>query len=179
MSSQRKVNILGIKSDHERAENLMKNFCEYMWEHDYCNEIRVSLIHHSFNGELTVDQELEKQLKAVGLRWVSINHSSDVRMTIYAIKRPLNIVAHKSSKRTQAYPVLIEHLTILSLKENNEKKHMNTCFTSLLSLIKHVEGVSKENYDEICQRDEFSHHLNCIKQIEDFMKKEAIREGIN
>jgi len=36
-------------------------------------------------------------------------------MTIFAIKRPLDTVAHKTARRKQAYPVIIEHLTVFSL----------------------------------------------------------------
>ena len=62
-----------------------------------------------------VDNELEKKLKLVGFRWVSINNSNDSRLTTYGIKRPLNTVAHKTSRRTQAYPIIIEHLVNLNL----------------------------------------------------------------
>ena len=116
-SSQRKIILLGIKSNRESFENLLKNFCEYIWEHDYCNEIRVSLVHQKQNGmNGSVDVELEKKLKSVGFRWVSINHSNETTLTIYRMKRPLDTCAHKTSRRTQTYPVIIEHLVHLNLR---------------------------------------------------------------
>jgi hypothetical protein len=54
-----------------------------------------------------VDSDLERKLKAVGFRWVSVNHTNEIRMTIYSIKRPLNTIAHKTARRKQAYPVVI------------------------------------------------------------------------
>ena len=54
-------------------------------------------------------------MKSVGFRWVSVNHSQAYRMTIYTIKRPLNTIAHKTARRKQAYPVVAEHLTVMSL----------------------------------------------------------------
>ncbi len=36
-------------------------------------------------------------------------------MTIYSIKRPLNTIAHKTARRKQAYPIVAEHLCVLSL----------------------------------------------------------------
>jgi len=56
-------------------------------------------------------------------------------MTIYSIKRPLNTIAHKTARRKQAYPIVIEHLSILNLKENNEKTVYNKCIASTFSLI--------------------------------------------
>lgn len=54
-----------------------------------------------------VDGGLQKGIKTVGFRWISVNHSQDIRMTVFAIKRPLDTVAHKTSRRKQAYPVII------------------------------------------------------------------------
>lgn len=48
-----------------------------------------------------------------------MNHNDNIRMTIFAIKRPLDTIAHKTARRKQAYPVIIEHLTVFSLMENN------------------------------------------------------------
>lgn len=96
---------------------MLKNFAEYIWEHDYCAELRVSLVHLKVGEKLSVDVELEKKLKAVGFRWTCINHSNEIRTTIYAMKRPLDTVAHKTSRRTQTYPVVIEHLVNFSLIE--------------------------------------------------------------
>ena len=97
-------------------------------------------------------------------------------MTIFGMKRPLNTAAHKSSKRSQVYPVIIEHLTILNLDENNDKKFINNCQIGVLSLIKQLEESKKEEYDEICKRDEFSHNLENIRKVADFLKKEAEKE---
>lgn len=114
-ASQRKIILLSVKSGHETVERTLKSLCEYLWEHDNCSELRTSLVHHQ-NGEgLCVDPELEKKLKAVGFRWVSVNHSNEYRMTIYHIKRPLNSIAHKTARRKQAYPFVAEHLTVFSL----------------------------------------------------------------
>lgn len=55
-------------------------------------------------------------MKTIGFRWVSVNHSNENRMTIYSIKRPLNTIAHKTARRKQAYPIVIEHLCVLNLK---------------------------------------------------------------
>lgn len=99
----------------DNIESLLRSMCEYLWEHDYCTEIRVSLVHRKVGEILSVDQELEKKLKSVGFRWACVNHSSETRITIYAMKRPLDTVAHKTSRRTQTYPVIIEHLINFSL----------------------------------------------------------------
>lgn len=56
---------------------------------------------------LDVDGGLQKGIKSVGFRWISVNQSNDTRMTVFAIKRPLDTVAHKTSRRKQAYPVII------------------------------------------------------------------------
>lgn len=64
---------------------------------------------------LGIDVELQKGIKAVGFRWISVNNRDDIRMTVFAIKRPLDTIAHKTARRKQAYPVLIEHLTGFSL----------------------------------------------------------------
>jgi hypothetical protein len=65
---------------------------------------------------LGLDTELQKTIKAVGFRWISVNNNNDTRMTVFAIKRPLDTVAHKTMRRKQAYPVIIEHLTVFSLE---------------------------------------------------------------
>jgi hypothetical protein len=65
------------------------------------------LVHHKIGETLSVDVELERRLKAVGFRWVSVNHANETRLTIYSIKRPLNTMAHKTARRKQAYPVVI------------------------------------------------------------------------
>ena len=116
-----------------------------------------------------MDSDLEKKLKNVGFRWASVNNNNDIRMTIYAMKRPLDTVAHKTSRRTQSYPVIIEHLSILSLSENLERKAPSRCFVSVLDLIRRLADWKKEDYDEICQRDEFSHHLDCIKKVKEYL----------
>ena len=59
--------------------------------------------------------ELEKKLKGVGFRWASVNNNNDIRVTIYSMRRPLNVVAHQTMRRTQVYPVVINHLVNLSL----------------------------------------------------------------
>ncbi len=93
----------------------MKSLCEYLWEHDYCAQVKISLLHRKVDDNYTVDVELEKKIRAVGFRWVSIDNKDDCRQTIYAIKRPLDTIAHKTSRRTQTYPVVIEHLINFSL----------------------------------------------------------------
>jgi hypothetical protein len=98
------------------VENTIKSLCDYLWEHDNCSELRVSLVHHKIGEVLSVDVELEKRLKMVGFRWVSVNHANEVRMTIYSIKRPLNTIAHKTTRRKQAYPMVIEHLCVFNLQ---------------------------------------------------------------
>lgn len=50
---------------------------------------------------------MQKGIKAVGFRWISVNNRDDIRMTVFAIKRPLDTIAHKTARRKQAYPVLI------------------------------------------------------------------------
>ena len=125
----------------------------------------MSLVHHQIGDALTVDNDLAKRIKTVGFRWVSVSQNNDLRMTIFAMKRPLNTAAHKSSKRSQAYPVIIEHLTILNLEDNNEKKFINNCQVGVLSLIKQLEDSKKEEYEEVCKRDEFSHHMESVKRI--------------
>lgn len=45
-SSQRKIVLLAIRSTIETVENTVKSLCEYLWEHDNCSELRVSLVHH-------------------------------------------------------------------------------------------------------------------------------------
>ena len=100
----------------DSIESFCRNFCEYLWEHDHCVEIRVSLVHHQIGDTLTVDAELQKGIKTVGFRWISVNNRDDTRMTVFAIKRPLDTVAHKTMRRKQAYPVIIEHLTVFSLE---------------------------------------------------------------
>ena len=94
-----------------------------------------------------------------------MNHNNEVRMTIYSIKRPLDTIAHKTLRRKQAYPMVIEHLCVLSLKESNEKKVPNKCITSVFALIGLLKGLNKQEYEEVCRRDEFSHHLECIQRI--------------
>ena len=74
-------------------------------------------------------------------------------MTIYSLKRPLDTVAHKTSRRTQSYPVIIEHLVTLSLADNHEKKYPSKCFASVLDMLQKLAEWNKEDYDEICQRD--------------------------
>lgn len=91
----------------ETIENFLKNCCEYLWEYDLCSEIRMSLVHFQIGENLSVDNDLTKKIKSVGFRWVSVSQSNDQRMTIFGMKRPLNTAAHKSSKRSQAYPVII------------------------------------------------------------------------
>lgn len=88
---------------------------------------------------LSLDVELQKGIKAVGFRWISVNNRDDTRITVFAIKRPLDTVAHKTMRRKQAYPVIIEHLTVFSLEENNEKKIPNEsqmCVISMIELLK-------------------------------------------
>ena len=114
-SSQRKLIILGVKSNLEDIETLFRQFCEYLWIHDNCSEIRISLVHYQIGDNLGVDSEFQKRIKSIGFRWISVNHSNQVRMTVFAIKRPLDTVVHKTNRRKQAYPVIIEHLTLFSL----------------------------------------------------------------
>lgn len=134
-TSQRKIIILNIKSTLQNVEASLKSLCEYLWERDNCNELRLSLVHYKMGESLAVDAELEKRVKAVGFRWVSVNQSNERRMTIYSIKRPLNTIAYKTARRKQNYPVVVEHLTVLSLAESNEKKNHNKCLNSVLALI--------------------------------------------
>lgn len=74
-------------------------------------------MHRKIVEVFSVDPELEKKLKGVGFRWACVNHSGGTRITIYSLKRPLDTVAHKTSRRTQTYPVVIEHLVNFSLIE--------------------------------------------------------------
>ena len=53
-----------------------------------------------------MDPDLERKIKSIGFRWVSVNHSNENRLTIYSIKRPLNTIAHKTARRKQAYPIV-------------------------------------------------------------------------
>lgn len=55
----------------------------------------------------------------------------------------------------------------------------NKCITSVFALIDLLKELKKEEYDEICHRDEFSHHLECIRRIEEYNTEEAKRNGIS
>ena len=94
---------------------MLKSLGEYLWENDYCTEIRIPLVYRKIGDTYNVDTEFEKKLKGVGFRWASINNNNDIRMTIYSMRRPLNKAAHKISKKTQTYPVIINHLVSLNL----------------------------------------------------------------
>jgi len=88
-------------------------------------------------------------------------------MTIYHIKRPLNTVAHKTARRKQAYPVVAEHLTILSLAESNDKKVSTRCLAAGITLLDLLKDNKKQEFEDICKRDEFSHMLKSMRRIED------------
>lgn len=94
-----------------------------------------------------MDVELERRLKAVGFRWVSVNHADDTRLTIYSIKRPLNTIAHKTARRKQAYPLVIEHLCLFSLQETHEKRSTTRCIVSTFALIDLLKELKKPEYD--------------------------------
>lgn len=68
-------------------------------------------------------------------------------MTIYHIKRPLNTVAHKTARRKQAYPVVVEHLTVFSLAENNEKKVSTRCLAAGITLLDLLKENKKEEFE--------------------------------
>ena len=116
-----------------------------------------------------VDQELEKKLKTVGFRWVSVNHTQDCRMTIYQIKRPLNTIAHKTARRKQAYPVVAEHLTIFSSQPTDSKKYPSRCLVSGVALLDMLREHKKEEFETLAKEDRFAHLIDCDKKIEDFM----------
>jgi hypothetical protein len=178
-SSQRKIIILAVRSTIETVENTVKSLCEYLWEHDNCSELRVSLVHHKIGEVLSVDVELERRLKAVGFRWVSVNHANETRLTIYSIKRPLNTIAHKTARRKQAYPLVIEHLCLFNLQESNEKRINNKCLVSTFALVDLLKDLKKPEFEEVCSRDEFAHHLECMHNIENFLAEESKRSGIS
>ena len=115
----------------------------------------------------------------VGFRWASVNHSQDCRMTIYQIKRPLNTIAHKTARRKQAYPFVAEHLTVMSLVENSEKKIQTKCLAAKIALLDLLKDSKREEFDEICKREEFSHTLNSMRRIEEFMTEESRKMGIS
>jgi hypothetical protein len=122
-------------------------------------------VHHKSGDSYSVDPDLEKRLKAVGFRWVCVNHSGETRVTIYAMKRPLDTVAHKTSRRTQTYPVIIEHLVSCSVVERKEHGYPSRCLVSVLDLLRSLAEFQKEEYAEVCKRESFSHHLACIKRV--------------
>lgn len=90
----------------------------------------------------------------------------------------MNTLAHKTSRRKQAYPVVIEHLTILCLRENFEKKTPNKCIVAVFALIELLKQLKREEYEQICQRDEFSHHLDSMQRIAQYFTEEARRNNI-
>ena len=135
-------------------------------------------MHHHIGETLCVDGELEKRIKAVGFRWVSVNHSNEARLTIYAIKRPLNTVAHKTARRKQAYPVVIEHLCLFDL---NTKRPVapTRCIASAFALIDLIKQTNKETYEQLVERDEFKHHLESMKKVEESLTEEYKKMGIS
>ena len=65
-------------------------------------------------------------------------------MTIYSIKRPLNTIAHKTARRKQAYPVVVEHLSIFTLAENNDKKIPSRCLLAGIAILDLLKELKKE-----------------------------------
>ena len=68
-------------------------------------------------------------------------------MTFYSLRRPLNKVAHNTSKKTQTYPVIINHVVTFDLSGKNAgSKIPSKCFCSVLDLIRLTSEQKKEDY---------------------------------
>ena len=98
---------------------------------------------------------------------MSVNHSNEARLTIYAIKRPLNTIAYKTARRKQAYPVVIEHLCRLDLNASKRPVQPTRCIASTFALLDQVKLSSKEIFEQIVEKDEFKHHLDSMRRIEE------------
>ena len=135
-------------------------------------------MHHHIGESLCVDVELERRLKAVGFRWVSVNHGDDIRLTIYGIKRPLNTVAHKTARRKQAYPVVIEHLCLFRAGQSEGPRQPTRCIAATFALLDLLKQQKRELFEEVSGREDYRHHMESMRRIEEFQTEEYRKMGI-
>lgn len=166
-SSQRKIVIMAMGCRMEDLEKMMKETCKYVWEYDQCTEIRIGLMHYSAeSGAMSVDKDIEQVLKGLGFRWICVNNSNEMRITIYAIKRPLNTLSIQSH---QFYPVIIEHFT--SYAVGGQGRRQPTCsYMSILSILKLLMERKDEYTEEIKNNEDLQHFLSELPKIEEFVK---------
>lgn len=81
---------------------------------------------------MSVDKDMEAVFKQIGFRWICVNNNNDMRITVFAHKRPLNTL---SIHNHQFYPVIVEHFT--SYATGGIAKSQPSCsYMSLLSILR-------------------------------------------
>ena len=111
---------------------------------------------------MSVDKDMENILKGLGFRWICVNNNNDMRVTIYAQKRPLNTL---SINNHQFYPVIIEHFT--SYATGSTVKPQPSCsYMSLLSILRLIMERKDEYTQEVQNNEELQHFLSQLPTTE-------------
>ena len=90
-TSRRMVILHFTVNNRENYSELLKQFVEYLWKNDECNEIKMSLYYlEDQNSNLGADKQLQDALKGLGFRWKQLTNDKITmkRYIDYAIKRP-------------------------------------------------------------------------------------------
>ena len=90
-TSRRMVILHFTVNNRENYSELLKQFVEYLWKNDECNEIKMSLYYlEDQNSNLGADKQLQDALKGLGFRWKQLTNDKITmkRYIDYVIKRP-------------------------------------------------------------------------------------------
>ena len=177
-ASSRKIVILAIRSSLATLEDTLRSLCEYFWQHDSCVEVRVGLLHHKMGEITTVDKELSARLKGVGFRWAMVNHSQENTQTIFSIKRPLDTVAHKTERRKQAYPVVIEHLCTFVPDHQRQGSAHSNCLASSFALLDIIKEKNLEVFEKLAESKRVQERIELMKSIEEYQREEAAKNEV-
>lgn len=167
-SSQRKIVMMAMMCRLEDMQRMTSETVKYIWEHDQCTEVRIGLVHYEAeSGTMSVDKDMEQVLKGMGFRWICVNNSNEMRITIYALKRPLNTLSIHSH---QFYPVIIEHFT--SYAVGGQGRRQPTCsYMSILTILKLIMEKKDELTEEVKSNEDLQHFLSELPKIEEFVTK--------
>ena len=91
----RRMVILHFTTENkENYQELLGKFVEYLWTHDECNEIKISLYYlEDQSGSLGADKQLQDAIKKLGFRWKQLTNDKNTgkRYIDYIMKRPENV----------------------------------------------------------------------------------------
>ncbi|CAD8098694.1 unnamed protein product [Paramecium sonneborni] len=119
----------------QQFQEYLKMILQFIWNIDFCQEIRISLYHYNQNDSLQANKEISTKLKELSFKWKVVQSlNSETRFTVMAIRRPEEF---KISQ--QCDPIFLQHL-FFTIERNNILQNENqfyslSCLTNLNTIV--------------------------------------------